>query len=191
MLNNKSCHFDLKKSTRLNQDKCFLDAKTKQSLTHGYYNIQNYNDKQCAIPNVKCIADQQPDLYYKDGYGSVGMNGCIVDADSMAKNGILMTNMRCKNQLFEPPYLTTPYMARGLGDSCIEDSLLEGEDTSQKRQCNTLSEITIDNFFTPLMPSVKSSQEPKHLVQEMSDKGWVRGGVPSRQIIRNINYKYK
>ena len=82
-------------------------------------------------------------------------------------------------------------MGRGVGDSCIEDSLLEGEDTSQPRTCNTLSEITINNFFQPLVPSVKDSQNPEHLVPEVVDQNWIRGGAPSRQIVRNIDYRYK
>ena len=57
---------------------------------------------------------------------------------------------KCNNQLFERPYLTVPYMGRGSGNSEIETKLLPGEDTNQKRQCNTLSGITIDNYFTPL-----------------------------------------
>lgn len=188
---NNNCSFNIRKWTRLNDDNCFLDTKTSQSLGPGDYNLSNYHSCNCKAPNVSKTANSQPDLHFKDGYGWVGMNGCIVDSDSMARNGSMLTNLRCKNQLFEPPYLTTPYMGRGTGDSCIEDSILEGEDTSQKRQCNTLSEVTINNFFQPLVPSVKASQNPEHLVPEVVDENWIRGGAPSRQIVRNIDYRYK
>ena len=186
-----NCGFNIKKETRINKDKCYLDVKHRQSEGPGNYNLNNYHSCSCGAENISETSLTQPDLLFKDGYGWVGMNGCIVDSDSMIRNGTQLTNLRCKNQLFQPLFLTTPYMGRGLGDSCIEDSLLEGEDTSQKRQCNTLSEITIHNYFQPLVPSVKSSQEPIHVITELVDNEWIRGGAPSRQIIRNIDYRFK
>ena len=31
-------------------------------------------------------------------------------------------------------------------------------------------------------------QNPNHIIPENSDETWVRGGLPSRQIMRNIDY---
>ena len=32
-------------------------------------------------------------------------------------------------------------------------------------------------------------QNTEHIIPEDSDKTWVRGGLPSRQIMRNIDYE--
>lgn len=186
-----NCHFNIKKSTRLNQDPCYLDTRTEQSIKPGEYKTSNYHSCICNAPNVAKTAFSQPELIYQDGYGWVGMKGCNIDNDSCIRNGSILTNLRCKNQLFEPPYKTTPYIARGIGNQCLEDSLLSGIDTRINRSCNTLSEVSINNYFQPLVNIVSSNQQPEHIVPEMVDKNWIRGGAPSRQIVRNIDYKIK
>lgn len=188
---NSNCNFNLRKWTRLDDDVCYLDTRTSQSLGPGEYRTSNFHSCTCKAPQVANVAHSQPDLFFRDGFGWVGMDGCVVDADSMARNGTILTNMRCRNQLFEPPYLTTPNISRGTGDQCVEGSLLEGQDTRTGKSCNTLSEVTINNYFQPLVPSVLSEQNPKHIVQEVVDANWIRGGAPSRQIVRNIDYRVR
>ena len=66
----------------------------------------------------------------------------------------------------------------------LKSRLIVGEDTSQSRACNTLSGISIDRF-TPLVPCLEENvQNTKHIVPEY----WVRGGMSTRNIIRNIDY---
>jgi hypothetical protein len=39
-----------------------------------------------------------------------------------------------------------------------------------------------------LIPSVKENiQNPKNLVPEVAANGWIRGGIPSRSYIRDVN----
>ena len=107
------------------------------------------------------------------------------------RNGDRLTNKREINQLFTRPYATVPYMGRGEGDVCTESKLRNAEDTSQNRPCNNLAGIYIDRFV-PQLPCVRQSvQNPKNLIPEDTDRTWVRGGQPSRQIIRNKNYLKK
>ena len=41
----------------------------------------------------------------------------------------------------------------------------------------------------PMIDRVKSEvQDPRHLIPEDSMQSWVRGGLPSRQISRNVDY---
>jgi hypothetical protein len=177
--------------TRLERDKCYLNTRLDQNIKHSNYNVSNFHSCACTAPQVADAAYSQPNIIYRDGYGWTGANGCVVDTDSVLRNGTLVTNPRCINQLFEDPYLTTPYLGRGWGDKCVESSLLEGQDTYQNRSCNTLSEITINNYFQPLIPMMQANQYPKNVVQEMTDKNWVRDGAPSRQIVKNIDYRMK
>lgn len=189
--NNSKKNLNFDSWTRQDRDKCYVDTRLEQNIQHSNYNVRNFHSCACGAPEVAEVANAQPNIFYRDGYGVAGANGCAVDSDSMFRNGSMITNPRCKNQLFEDPYLTTPYLGRGWGDKCIESSLLEGQDTHQKRSCNTLSEITINNYFQPLIPMVQSNQYPQHVIQEVADKKWVRGGNASRQIIKNIDYRMK
>ena len=80
-------------------------------------------------------------------------------------------------------------MGRGSGNSEIEHQVLQGEQTREKRECNVLSGVTIENFFTPLIDIVEENvQKPENLIQEDNDKKWIRGGIPSRQIVKDIDY---
>ncbi len=80
-------------------------------------------------------------------------------------------------------------MGRSAGNMVLESQLSPGEDTSVKKSCNTLSGITIPHLFTPLVPHLDYNiQNPEHIVQEVVDQGWVRGGANSRLIVRDVNY---
>ena len=63
------------------------------------------------------------------------------------------------------------------------------EPTKEKRQCNALSGITIDNYFTPLIDHLRDNvQDPIHIVPEYVSEGWIRGGSNTRLIVRDIDY---
>ena len=44
----------------------------------------------------------------------------------------------------------------------------------------------------PMIDHIANSiQDPRHLITEEALTGWVRGGAPSRQIVRDIEYMEK
>ena len=120
---------------------------------------------------------------------AVAAAGCVVDDGTKLRIGKTKKFPKCPNQLFTRPYLTVPYMGRGPGDMNLETELQPGEDTSARRQCNVLSGVTIPHFFTPLVDHLAENvQNPVHIVEEAADEGWVRGGAPSRLVVRDIDY---
>ena len=67
--------------------------------------------------------------------------------------------------------------------------LVPGETTLESRPCNTLSGVTIPHQFTPLIPHLSDNvQNEQHIVQEAVEDSWVRGGNPSRLVVRDIDY---
>ena len=115
--------------------------------------LSNYHSCTCEAPQTEEVAYSQPNIYYRDGYGWTSNEGCNIDSDSLMRNGQVLTQTKCRQNLQTREHLSTPYMGRGLGDSCIEGNILAGEDTSQKRQCNTLAGISIDNLNLDSRPS--------------------------------------
>jgi hypothetical protein len=194
-LNNyeKNGDLNLYNQSRFINDICHINTNNRQSEYSGKYMISNFKSCDCTAPNVSRVSQKQPNIYYRDGYGSTSINGCNIDKDSFMRNGSKITNQgNCKKQLFERPYLSVPFMGRGLGDSFTESELITGDQTGSKRQCNTLAEITINNNFIPLVPNLKCNvQNTNNLITENAQKGWLRGGTPSRQIIKNIDYGEK
>jgi hypothetical protein len=189
---NKNCpRLNLNKLTRCGDDQCYTTSQTVQSYSICDYMTTAYKDCDCAAQNVEAIAMSEPTITYRDGYGWTSVDGCNIDADSSIRNAHNLTNMRYIQQLYTRPYATVPYMGRGSTDSVLESILQSGEDTSQKKQCNTLSGVYIDRFV-PMVPCLAQNvQNPIHLVEEVAAKDWVRGGIPSRDIVRNTDYLLK
>jgi len=172
--------------TSLNSDLCYRTEHTKQSVGPANYMLSNFHHCDCDMNEVINTATDNPYMVFKDGYG---VSECNINDSNQLRIGKVRKYPKCNNQLFERPYLTVPYMGRGSGNSEVETKLLPGEDTNQKRQCNTLSGITIDNYFTPLVKNLKDNvQKPNNLIQEVVDENWTRGGVPSRQFVKDIDY---
>ena len=80
------------------------------------------------------VAAQNPTINFKDGHG---ITECYIDDDSKLRIGRMRKNPKCPNQLFTRPYATVPYMGRGSGDSYLESQIRIGEDTVERKQCNT------------------------------------------------------
>jgi hypothetical protein len=180
--------------TRMMYDSCAGNKEFQQEIGPGNYRLSNYHSCVCRASNVENVSLSQPQVYYKDGVGWAGMDGCTVDADSKLRitDGNLLTHFKCKNQLWQRPYLTIPYMGRGSGNPCVETILKPGEDTSQQKPCNVLAGNERNNNFIPLIPCIKDNiQKPEHLIPDSALTGWVRGGLPSRQIVRNMDYMGK
>lgn len=187
----KSTNLGLQNLSSLENDKCYIDTRTRQDDNFFKYNVFNYNDCGCGAKAVRDLSVKQPEVHYRDGYGWTSQDGCNIDNDSYMRNARNMTNPRLVQQLYERPYLSIPYMGRGAGDVTLETVLLPGESTLQKRPSNNLSGVYIDQFV-PLVPFLEENiQNPIHLITEDNDAKWIRGGQPSRQIIRNQDYLKK
>ena len=174
---------------RLNEDNCEKTFATKQSESPGIYQLSQYKSPNCGMPEVVETAVQNPEIQFRDGYG---IADCFVDDATQLRIGKTKKNPKSPNQLFTRPYKTVPYMGRGSGDNFLESQLRPGEATLEKKQCNTLAGINIHNIDPNHMPMIdhlkNNIQNPVHIIPHDAMAGWVRGGAPSRQIVRDIEY---
>jgi hypothetical protein len=47
----------------------------------------------------------------------------------------------------------------------------------------------IGNLFTPMIPSLNSTiQNPANLIEDVAANGWIRGGLPTRELSREQDY---
>lgn len=177
---------------RFQNDPCYLTTETAQSTQPGMYKLHNFYDCRAQPTQTMDIALNQPLTQFKDGYGSVGQKGNLVDTHSSfrdGKQGTVLTNTGGPQTLYERAYLTIPYMGRGIGDPCTELALQEGSGTFERKQCNTLSEIHLPHQYTPMVDCLRQEiQNPQHIVPEDNQKDWMRGGYPSRQWVHNRHF---
>ena len=184
-----TCELPYYHQNRFKNDACFLTTDSIQSTSPGQYQLQNFYDCDSMPRRSMAVALNQPLTQYKDGFGYIGQRGNLVDTDSAFKLGTELTNKKGPITLQERPYLTVPYMGRGVGDPRTESSLKEGVTTQEKRQCNTLAGIHLPQQYTPLVECLKKEvQDPIHIIPEMNSKDWIRGGYPSRQWVHNLHF---
>lgn len=190
-INYKQQVYNVNELTRLQEDKCYINNRNRDALHSGRYHLANFHDCKCGAPVTRKLSLQQASTYYRDGVGWTSNNGCNIDNDSKLRNSNNLTNHRGVHQLFPREILTVPYMGRGSGNTCVESRLRPGETTSQHKSCNSLSGSFVNNYI-PQLPCIQSTiQNPKYIIPEDSDNSWIRGGQPSRQIIRNTDYLNK
>ena len=133
------------------------------------------------------FATSQPSVFYKGTH--LGMGGCNVDSDSNLKIGSMQTNPKCRIDLSERPYKTVPYLARGRPQPVKEARLQQGLYVGDKKSCKNVTEKSFRNTEVDLVPSLRESiQNPNYLIEGVANKGWIRGGIPSREITRDNDY---
>lgn len=168
----------------LNCDSDTTNVDTIQSASSYEYLVSNNYHKNHNHPNNIEFATQCLDMNFSDGFG---VNPAVIQDEKKA--GKVQVFNLDKNQLFTRPFLTIPYMGKGKHYVDNESSLLSGETTTQKRQCNSLAGVFLEGQFTPLLDNLKETiQNPQHIIPENSNINWIRGGIDTTQIAKDIDY---
>jgi len=168
-------------------DKCFIDTDTRSSIGVGNYRLFSPYSCDCMIPETVKSATDNVCVPFKNGYGTE--QACVVDDGSRLRWGLQKKYPKCPQQLFERPYKTTPLMAKGVFKPNEETILIHADQVSTKKSAGALSGVTIPNYFTPQIDHIfYNTQNPVHIIQEYNDPAWRRGGVISRNLIKDLDY---
>lgn len=182
--------FNLFTRASLLSDPVAVDLDTIQSQGTGYYVMENMHGCGCELKDAREVQLSQPMINFNGGQGWIGEKGCLVDKDSeLREDPNKLTNKKYIHQLVERPHLTTGNLVKGYFDVDVESVIRPGIDAGDDRACNSLSGVSIGNYFTPMIPKLQEEvQNPIHIIPEDSMQSWVRGGLPSRQMARNEDY---
>jgi len=187
MANTSDFMFD--KITRIGNDCCSIDQTMIENVDACNYMTQNYFNTECTMKNAKALATSQPGVNYSGSFG-MGIGGCNVDNSSRLLLGGVQTNPKCRIDLFARPFATVPYMGRGSVNPDVESNMMQGEQNTSRRSITHQTEKSYLKYHnTPLIPTKKATvQNPENLVEGIAHDGWVRGGISSRELTRDINY---
>jgi hypothetical protein len=182
-VNQNPQEFQINEFTRSWDDGCEVAQQIRDQVYPGRYQVTNLVPKQAEAAKVSY---PNPTLLGREGFG---INNSRVDDDSqLRENPVLEGRARCPLHNQSRPFATVPYMGNGRGNADVESSLIYSEFARIERPCGTVTETFFDNQFTPLVPHLaKHIQNPSNLVPEVAAAGWIRGGVPSRQFVRDLN----
>jgi hypothetical protein len=175
--------------SRIGNDQCCVDQNTLQDVAACNYMTQNYFSSDCSMKNPIALATTQPGIMYNGGY-NVGAGGCNINDNSNLTIGTIQTHPKCRIDLFHRPFATVPYLGRGAVNPIMESQIQQGEQLVNKKSVNPLTEKSyIKYHHTPLLPAVKERMtNSSNKIESDASEGWVRGGVPSRDLTRDSDY---
>ena len=182
-------NFTFDNMSRIGNDTCTQDQNTIQNISSCNYLLQNYFANDCSMKQPIALATTQPGVFFNGGY-NVGAGGCNIDESSKLQIGSVQTHPKCRIDLFQRPFATVPYLGRGSVDSILESQMQQGEMNTNKRSVTKLTEKSYIKYYnTPLIPSVKDRvTNPAYCVEGVASEGWIRGGIPSRDLTRDKDY---
>lgn len=182
--------FTFNNMARIGYDGCDASEQNMQSVSAANYMLQNFRP-QCPMTSAIEFATSQPNVNF-GGSHQLGIGGCNVEANSkLMLTGT--TKPACKLNLWERPFRTVPFLGRGKGDAELEANLQQGELAGGRKSVSQLSEVSYDSYRrVPLVPSLQDTiSNPQNLVEGVAADGWIRGGLPSREMTRDNNYNDK
>ena len=165
-LKNDDCLYT---STDINNDKLFnynflLSTTNNEKSRNEYINI--------------------PGLLQNTNYD---MSDGTVDNSTLLRNGTIQDIGQSKRELDTRLFPGAPFMSAGqstLKNPDLGSRLKYGEDTRVAKSVNIASSYSANNFI-PLIPSIEENvQNIDHIIPT----NWVRGGMSSRTVVRNIDY---
>jgi len=169
------------RTSRLGDDKCDLSQRNVQNSNSANYMLTNYRPA-CPMGSAIDFAVSQPSVNFT-GSHQVGIGGCNVNESSKLLMGDL-TKPRCRINLYQRPFATVPYLGRGPSNPELELQLQSGELANNRKSINPSTEVSHMKYrHTPMISSLRATvSNPANLVEGVASKGWVRGGVPSREL---------
>ena len=175
--------------SRIGLDCCNISQTDIQNVVACNYLTQNYFASDCSMKNPIALATTQPGIMYNGGYNS-GAGGCNIDNSSKLLIGSIQTHPKCHIDLFQRPFATVPFLGRGSVNPVIESQIQQGEQIVNKRSVNQLSEKSYIKYHqTPLLPVIQEKiNNPANKIENVASDGWIRGGVPSRDLTRDTDY---
>lgn len=172
--------------TSLENDPCYLNTRERENMNALNYNIPqfeinrvNYSTRSQYFDSLNNLAmyEYNKDSFFKN-----------VDAESKLFEGVsgnMITNTGCKADKQENTSgYVFPFQGYRYPDESNIDTYSRLVNSALTHDKTSTRGVSIDRFI-PLLKSVRDEvQNPVHLIP----KYWVRGGMDTRSVIRNIDY---
>ena len=160
--------------------------KTQRGLlnsSHANYMLNNFMNQGLSINKSMELAMSQPYVFVKGG-NSLSNGASNVDDSTLLRSGEKDGRVPERLNLKPREFSTIPFMGRGKVDPDMETALLTSGSLPDKKSEIGTSEISSQpTDFYPLLPGLDQTiTNPKHLIEESADSGWIRGGLPSRAV---------
>ena len=176
--------------SRIGNDDSDISNRNIQNTNACTHMLDNYNFLNPMNKTIN-LATNQPNVFFQ-GSPAGGIHSDNVDENTILKFAPISKSKE-RNTAQERLFLTVPYLGRGPSNPVLESQIQQGEYLMNRKSLDPNSEVSHSVFsFTPLIPSLESSlTNPANLVEGVAAEGWIRGGLPSRELTRDEDYKVK
>lgn len=176
--------------SRSGNDMCYTDQYNIQNMGYCNYLLQNYNISDCYMRDPITLATSQPGVNYSGSY-QVGCGGCNIDFNSKLLLGTELTHDKNKISLTPRLFATVPYLGRGYVDAVTESKIQQGLYTDNRKSMVGSSEVSYMPYSqTPLLGNISDRiNNPSFSVEGVASEDWVRGGVSSRDMTRDLSVR--
>ena len=151
--------------------------------------VSNFHSCDKQLADVFTVAGENKGVSVVDGYG---VSGNVIAEHTKIRVGDVESRPKCSILLQKRPFATIPFMGRGSADPEVEGKVKTGGALRKRDRWvaqEEQQERTFDNTLTPLVKNLEDNiQNPVNLVEEVADLEWVRGGTPTRQIVKDLDY---
>lgn len=177
--------FQWDQKNQLREDNCTVTIEEKESQRPGTYQLSGYD------PSFQYVNDYIDRMDQPTHFQKVYRNPhAYVDDESYLWLSEL-NNMRYINQLYTRPYAGF-YCGPGmpsLGQKDLESALQQGLLTNlRQKPCESCRGKSMYRF--QCLPDFGNPQKESHVIPPpVHLGGWIRGGVPSRDFVRRIDYQ--
>ena len=174
-------------NTRIGDDSCDLSQENIQNAHAATYMLDNFRPA-CPMKNAIEFATSQPAINFK-GSHQVGINGCNIDDNSKLELSAI-SKPKCRISLQQRPFATVPYLGRGKSNVVLEAQLQQGDLNINRKSVTPDSEICYGKLsLTPMIPTLQATvTNPSNLIESVAADGWIRGGLPARELTRDQDF---
>ena len=176
--------FSINTQTSLKYDNCLnstVNMNNEKMFQHCFSPIAMSDSKNNRIQYLQ--SSEINGILQENNYDG---SGVYVNDSTKIRFGE-MSIQEGKKELPTRLFIGSPYMSAGqseMKNTDLSSRLKYSEDTRVKKSASNLSGVSIDNFI-PLVPNIAENvQNTDHIIPEY----WIRGGMNSRSVHRNINY---
>ena len=170
-------------SGRIGNDMTDITQQNVANTQYANHMLSNYFSNNVSDDHVN-FAIQQPTMSFTGLANGNGLNGAVVDTESILKMKSERERHFEKLQLFTRPFATVPYLGRGSCNTVLESQLQQGELVSDKKSVSTIMENSFNDYF--LYPTdsnmIERTTNAAYTVEEAALDGWTRGGITTREM---------
>ena len=178
-MNNQYSDYMFNQTDRIGSDRVDNTQQNLQNTRFSTHMLANYFSDTTASKDIQ-FATSYPTMNFSGTVNGNGLNGQVIDYDSLLNIQAEQARPLEKLSLNARPFVSIPYLGRGTCNPDLESQLLQGESVFEKKGVSTI----MDKSFLPYSLYMVTPDMDKHVqdpaIEESTLEGWARGGTNTR-----------